>query len=97
MAIGTLWMIDLVLAAVSVGFLVALLYIYGTNFRSLRSPLSFGLIVFASLFIVENLAAIYFYVVLAETGFGGAVAMPMLALNAVELVGFATLFYISWR
>jgi len=28
---------------------------------------------------------------------GASVAVPMLALNAAELVGFATLFYVSWR
>lgn len=97
MALGTLWMIDLVLAASSSAILVALLYVYGTNFRSLRSPLSLGLIVFAALFLVENLAAMYFYVLLANAEFGAPVAMPMLALNAVELIGFATLLYVSWR
>jgi hypothetical protein len=97
MALGTLWMIDLVLAAASLIFLAALLYVYGTNFRSLRSPLSLGLIIFAALFFIENAAAMYFYVSLADGGFGASVAIPMLALNAVELVGFATLFFISWR
>jgi len=96
-ALGTLWMIDLVLAGASIVILVALLYIYSSNFRTLRAPLSLGLIVFAGLFLLENLAAIYFYVTMSETGLGASVAMPMLALNAVELIGFATLFYVSWR
>jgi len=52
-------MIDLVLAAGSIAVLLGLLYIYVGNFRGLRSPLSAGLIVFAALFLVENLAAIY--------------------------------------
>lgn len=90
-------MIDLVLAIASVAILVVLLYIYGSNFRALRAPLSLGLTVFASLFLVENLAAIYFYVTMSEGGFGASVAMPMLALNAFELLAFATLFYVSWR
>lgn len=89
-------MIDLVLAAASAGILLGLLYIYGQNFRSLRSPLSVGLILFAALFIAENLAAIYFYVLMSDS-YGAAVALPLLALNGVELVGFATLFYVSWR
>jgi hypothetical protein len=97
MALGPLWMIDLVLAAASLAILVALLYVYGTNFRSVRSPLSLGLIIFAVLFLVENAAAMYFYVIWADSDFGAPVAMPMLALNAVELVGLATLFYVSWR
>ncbi|MGI0149039.1 MAG: hypothetical protein ACREDF_05860 [Thermoplasmata archaeon] len=94
-------MIDLGLAAASIVVLVALLFLYGSNFRTLRSPLSLGLIIFAALFLVENLAAIYFYVSLNETltgtAFGASVAMPMLVLNTVELIGLTTLFYVSWR
>jgi hypothetical protein len=97
LALGLWWTIDLVLAAASAGVLVGLLYIYGQNFRSLRSPLSLGLILFAVLFIAENLAAIYFYVSMDASGVGAGIALPLLALNGVELVGFATLFYVSWR
>jgi hypothetical protein len=89
-------MIDLVLAIASVGILAVLLYVYVSNFRALRAPLSLGLIVFASLFLVESLAAIYFYVAMSESH-GASVAIPMLALNAVELLAFATLFYVTWR
>ena len=90
-------MIDLVLAAASIAVLIGLLYIYGTNFRTLRAPLSIGLIVFAVLFLVENLAAMYFYVSLNDSGVGAPVALPMFALNVVQLLGFSTLFYVSWR
>jgi hypothetical protein len=101
MALGTLWMIDLVLAAASIVVLVVLLYLYRANFRTLRSPLSLGLIVFAALFLLENLAAMYFYFIwndsLRDTGYASSVAMPMLLLNAVELVAFSTLLLVSWR
>ena len=94
-------MIDVILAGASIAVLAGLLYLYGTNFRTLRSPLSLGLLVFATLFLVGNVAALLFYLSLndrlAGTGLGADVAMPMLVLNTVELVGFATLFYVSWR
>lgn len=94
-------MIDLVLAAASIAVLVGLLYVYGTNFRTLRAPLSLGLLIFAALFLVGNLTAMYFYLSLNEslsgTGLGADVAMPMMILNTVELAGFVTLFYVSWR
>ena len=89
-------MIDLGLAVASIALLLGLLYIYVGNYRSLRSPFSIGLIVFATLFLLENLAAMYFYVAMSEWA-GAGVAVPMLALNAAELVGFATLLYVSWR
>ena len=78
-------MIDLALAIASVAILVVLLYIYVSNFRALRAPLSLGLIVFAGLFLVENLAAIYFYVTMSEGGLGASVAMPMLDSYQVVL------------
>ena len=97
MALGTFWTIDIILAAASIAVLVALLYIYVGNFRSLRSPLSLGLVLFAALFLFENLAAVFFYVAMNDSGQDASVAVPMMALNAAELVGFATLFYVSWR
>ena len=101
MAIGTLWMIDIVLAAASSAILIGLLFLYRSNFRTLRSPLSLGLVVFAAAFLAGNLVAIYFYVALNDaltgTGLGSSVAMPMLVLNLLELVGLSTLFYASWR
>ena len=90
-------MIDLALAAGSIAVLLGLLYIYVGNFRGLRSPLSAGLIVFAALFLVENLAAIYFYLAMSTWTGSGNYAIPMLVLNGAELVGFATLLYVSWR
>ena len=73
-------MIDLVLAAASIAVLVGLLYVYATNFRTLRAPLSLGLLIFAALFLIGNLAAIYFYASWNEslngTGFSASIAMP---------------------
>src|SRR5439155_1263922 len=60
------------------------------NFRALPSPLSAGCIVFAALFLVENLAAIYFYLAMSTWTGSGNYAIPMLVLNGAELVGFAT-------
>jgi len=96
-ALGTFWAIDIALAAASIGFLLGLMYIYRMNFHSLRSPLSVGLIVFAGLFLFENLASMYYYVAMNDRGWGADIAVPMLVLNAAELIGFATLFFVSWR
>src|SRR5207247_9075266 len=101
MALGTLWMIDLGLAAASIVVLALLLVIYRSNFRSLQSPLSFGLIVFAALFLLENLAAMYFYLScndsLSTSGYAGSVAMPMPILNTVATVALPTLTLLPSR
>src|SRR2546422_11370596 len=95
--IGTSWLIALGLTLVSIALLLGLLYIYVGNYRSLRSPFSVGLIVFAALCLLKNLAAMCFYGAMNDSNLGASVAIPMLVLNAAELVGFATLFFVSWR
>jgi len=95
--IRPLWAIDLALAGASIALLIALLYVYANNYRQLRSPFALGLVLFAALFIIENAAAMFFYVDMNNAGEGANIALPMLALNAAELIGFAALFYVTWR
>ena len=91
------WIVNMVVSAISIVVLSALLLVYAKNFRSIKSTFSVGLVVFAVLFLVQNIAAIALYVSMAAAGYGLPVAMPMLALNVAELGGFAVLFWISWQ
>jgi hypothetical protein len=84
-------------AAVSAAFLTALLFVYTRNHKELRSPLTLGLVFFAALLLLQNLGSIYFDYVMADVGEGSRVAIPMLALDSAELVGFAALFFVTWR
>jgi hypothetical protein len=86
-----------VLAAASAVFLTALLFVYLRNHRELRSPFTLGLVFFAVLLLVQNLGSIYFDYMMSEAGQGSGVAIPMLVLNAAELIGFAALFFVTWR
>lgn len=76
---------------------MGLLYVYVVNHRQLRSAFSLGLVFFASLLLAENVGFGYFYYLMGEWGEGPGMALPMLALNLVELVGFTALFYVTWR
>ncbi len=84
-------------ATVSAAFLVGLLYVYIRNHRHLQSPFTLGLVFFATLLLVQNLGSVYFYFMMANAGQGSGVAIPMLVLECVEVVGFASLFYVTWR
>lgn len=77
--------------------LLGLLLIYVGNHRQLRSPFTLGLVFFAVLLLVQNLGAMYFYYAMNEAGQGASVAVPMFVLNTAELIGFAALFYVTWR
>ncbi|OGS48971.1 MAG: hypothetical protein A3K68_07385 [Euryarchaeota archaeon RBG_16_68_13] len=91
------WTVNMIVSAISVIVLSGLLLVYSHNFRTIKSTFSVGLVLFAVLFLVQNIAAIALYVSMATAEYGLGVAMPMLALNLAELTGFGVLFWISWQ
>ncbi|MFQ5837184.1 MAG: hypothetical protein ACE5HJ_00185 [Thermoplasmata archaeon] len=94
--VGTIWLMDIVVGSISVALLLGLTFVYGRNFRKARSPFALGLLIFALLFLVENLVGIFSYFQLSEQGFGPEVALPMLYLSIAEASAFAVLLVISW-
>ncbi len=84
-------------AAASAVFLSALLYVYLRNHRHLRSAFTLGLVFFAAVLLVQSVGSIYLDWMMAQRGEGAVVALPMLALDTAELVGFAVLFFVTWR
>jgi hypothetical protein len=92
----TLWEMNIYVGSVSVALLIVLSFIYGRNLRRVRSPFALGLLMFALLFLVENVVAIFSYMDLWGQGFGPEVALPMLYLNLAEVAAFSVLAVISW-
>ncbi len=88
---------SIAVAAASAVLLVALLFVYIRNHRQLRSPFTLGLVLFAALFLVQNVGSVYFYYLMNEWRQGPGIAIPMFVLDAAELIGFAALFYVTWR
>lgn len=92
----TLWEVNIAVGGVVVTLLSILAVIYGRNLRRVKSPFALGLLLFALLFIVENLVAIMSYFTLWGSGYGAEVALPMLFLNLAEVTAFTILAIISW-
>jgi len=91
------WIANMVVSAINIVVLCGLLVVYARNFRAIKSQFSVGLVLFALLFLVQNIAAIALYLSMAAANYGVSVALPLLALNMAELSGFAVLFWISWQ
>ncbi len=96
MALGTFWALNIAVAGVSAALLAALLYVYGRNARQIRSTFALGLVLFAALFLVQNLAGMWIYMSMNDAGMKADVAVPMLVLNVTETGALATLVAISW-
>jgi len=95
--LGMLWAVNILLAGISSALLAILLVIYGRNAAQIRSRFAIGLIVFAVLFLVQNLAGMWIYMSMNDSAMGPNVAVPMLVLNATEMGALGTLVAISWE
>jgi dipeptide/tripeptide permease len=91
------WALNILLAGISSSLLAVLLVIYGRNAAQIRSKFAIGLIVFAALFLVQNLAGMWIYMSMNDALLGANVAVPMLVLNATETGALGTLVAISWE
>ena len=91
------WIANMIMSAISIVVLSGLLLVYANSFRTVKSTFSVGLVLFALLFVLQNIAAIALYMSMAAAGYSLDVAMPMLALNLTQLIGFGVLFWISWQ
>jgi hypothetical protein len=85
-----------IVSAVNVVLLAGLLYIYLSNYMKLKSGFAAGLIVFASMFMVQNLTAIYCQLMMIEY-YSPEMTGISFALNSLEAVGLGALMYISWK
>jgi hypothetical protein len=91
-------MIDLATAAsgLNVLILIALISVYARNYLKLKTNFGLGLMLFAALLLLHNLAAVYFQVMMIMY-YTSEVAGFALILNVLEALGLAILAYISLK
>lgn len=97
MALGLFWALNIVLAAVSAVLVAILAYVYARNAREVRSRFTIGLVLFALLLLVQNLAGMWIYMSMNDAGMKGDVAIPMLVLNVAETGALGSLVAVSWE
>src|SRR3989449_681984 len=84
------WIANMVVSAISIVVLSGLLLVYSVNFRQIKSTFSVGLVLFAVLFLVQNIAAIALYLSMAAANYELSVVG-----FGVTLVFFATTLMIG--
>ncbi len=81
--------------AANIGLLLILLFTYVTSYRKLKSQFTLGLIIFATLLIVQNILFMFF--LLAREGFHGAgMGFPVLSLSIIEFGALLVLLKTTW-
>jgi len=97
-AMGMYIVVASALAAVNVLLLGVLTAVWLRNYRTFRSGLVAGLVVFGGVMLVENAVAIYFFFSM-ESLYSGApgVQQVVAVLRALQAVALAFLTYVSMR
>ena len=83
-----------ILTAVSTLSLFGLLYIYIKNLKNIKSKFTIGLLIFAALFLLQNLVSLYFYFTMIEY-FVPQVEVHVFILTLLQTIAFLILLKIT--
>ena len=88
----SVWSLDIAIAIVTSIILLWIFAFYYRRVKEMRTTFTIGLSVFSFIFLLQNLLAIPTYYVLSRA-YSNDIALPFLALESLELLGFIAL---SW-
>ncbi|MCD6496207.1 MAG: hypothetical protein J7K54_02975 [Candidatus Aenigmarchaeota archaeon] len=84
------------LSGFNIVMVIALIAVYANNFRLVRSKMTFGMLIFASMFLLENIFSLYFYSSLLAQGITSITTFN-LVVKFLEMLGLLTLLYVTWK
>ena len=83
------------ITAVSIIFLLGLLYVYSKSLKNIKSKFTIGLFIFALLFLIQNLISLYYYLTMMKY-YAPEVEVHVFILTLLQAIGFAILLKITW-
>ena len=89
-------LVSMALHVINIILLLMLLYIYVQNYRQLKARLTFGLILFVLLFLVQSLMNIYYDTAMVMYSSSPAETAATI-LEGIKTVAFVVLVWISWE
>ena len=85
-----------ILTAISTILLLGLLYVYFKNLKQAKSKFTIGLFIFGLLFLLQNLASLYFYFTMMEY-YVPQVTTHVFIFTLLQTIGFGILLKITWE
>jgi hypothetical protein len=85
-----------IFAGINVALIIGLLVLYGRIFAKTRSLFTFGLLLFAALFLLQNATILYFALTMMPL-YEPGVESFMLSFAVLQTVAFAILNWITWK
>jgi hypothetical protein len=83
-------------SGVNVLLLIGLLWIYASSFRRIRAEFTVGLLVFAGLFLLQNLISLYSFLTMFMYYAQGVTGM-VLAITVVQTAGLGVILWTGLR
>ncbi|MBS3131545.1 hypothetical protein J4212_03890 [Candidatus Woesearchaeota archaeon] len=83
-----------IFTGISTILLVALLVIYTKNLSRIKSRFTYGLFIFAILFLAQNLISLYYFVTMMDY-YVPAVSVHVFIFSLLQAVAFAVLLFIT--
>ena len=85
-----------ILTVLSALILAALLHIYIKNLRKIKSNFTIGLLIFALLFLIQNIVSLYFYLTMMDY-YVPEVELHVFIFTLLQTIGFAILLKLTWE
>jgi hypothetical protein len=74
-----------------------LIYVYVKNYRRIKSKFNLGLLLFSSLFFIENALILHLGLFQWPALISGIVVVHLALVNAIQTLGLLSLLYITWK
>ena len=85
-----------ILTALSALMLAALLHVYIKNLKIIKSSFTTGLLIFALLFLIQNIVSLYFYLTMMDY-YVPEVELHVFIFTLLQTIGFAVLLKLTWE
>jgi len=88
--------ITTVLTGVNIALVLGLIYIYAMNLRRIRSNFTAGLMVFALLFLVQNVASMYYFLTMMPL-YAQGLEVHVFVITMLQTLAFGILNILTWK
>ena len=85
-----------ILTAISILALLGLVYVYYRNLKQIKSKFTIGLLIFALLFLMQNVISVYYYATMMDY-YVDQVQPFVFVFSLLQTIAFVVLLKISWE
>ena len=85
-----------ILTGISTILLLGLIYVYYKNLRKIKSNFTMGLLIFAILFLIQNIVSLYYFITMMDY-YVPEVETHVFIFTLLQTIGFGILLKITWE